>query len=187
MGILIVRLKAIEYKEDFSRYLSFFQTSVFRQHAFQSYHSGRIPSGLSLQAAYLQDPQQTYLPKPQILDLFQQSKPPVCWVFCWLCARRLIWQYRSQLFSCYCIAATRAIGHQKAVFIASNKPYSYHLHDGSKGLRLCIKLLIWLGLICMMTKLLICNYKAIKGDLNPQRNQIKEDCFPTNGKMVEWR
>ena len=36
----------------------------------------------------------------------------------------------------------------------------------------------------MMTKSSARNYKAIKEDLDPQRNQIKESCFPANGKMV---
>ena len=39
----------------------------------------------------------------------------------------------------------------------------------------------------MMTKLLVYNHKVIRGDLDPQRNQIKEGYFLTNKKMVEWQ
>ena len=82
-----------------------------------------------------------YSPKPRILDPFQQSKPPVRWVPRWLRARKPAWRHRSQLLSCYCIAATGATKHQGAVLVASNKPCSHHPHGGSKGLRLCVKLL----------------------------------------------
>ena len=138
------------------------------------------------QAACLQDPWQTHSPKPQILDLFQQFKPPVRAVPHWLRAKRPAWQHRSQVFPCYCIAATGAIKHQGAVLVAFNKPYSHHPHGSCQGLRLCVKILNWLELICMMTKSLTRNCNAVRGDLDPQRNQIKEDYFPTNGKMVEW-
>ena len=56
MGRLIVKLKAIKYKEDFFCYLSFypdlslqaacFQILFFRLHAFRSFFLGRMPSGL---------------------------------------------------------------------------------------------------------------------------------------------
>ena len=128
-----------------------------------------------------------YLPKPRILDLFQQSKSPVCWVPCWLGVKSSAWWHQSQLLFCYCIAATGVIEYQGAVFVASNEPYSHHLHSDSKGLRFCVKLLTWLGLICIMTKLLAYNCKAIREDLETQQNQIKEGYFPTNGKMVGWR
>ena len=129
----------------------------------------------------------THLPRRQILDLFQQSKPPVCWVPCWLGAKKLIWQYQSQFFSCYCITATGMIEYQGTILIASNEPYFHLSNSGSKGLRLCVKLLTWLELIYIMIKLSVCNCKAIKKDLNLQRNQIKEGRFPTNEKMVGWQ
>ena len=128
-----------------------------------------------------------YSPKPWILDPFQQSKPPVRWVPRWLRARKPAWRHRSQLLSYYCITATGAIEHQGAVLVASNEPYSYYPHSGSKSLRLCVKLLTWLGLIYMMTKSLARNCKVIRGDLDLQRNQIKKGRFPINGKMVGWR
>ena len=187
MGILGIKLKAIKYNEDFSCYLSSFQTWVFRPHTFQSYLSGRIPLGPSFQAACYQDPWQTHSPKPWILDLFHVFKPPVRWVPCWLRIRRPTWQHLSQIFSCYCIAATGVIEHQGAVFVASNEPYSHHPHGGFKSLRLCVKLLSQLELIYMMTRPSARNCKAIRGDFVPQRNQIKEDRFPTNGKMLGWR
>ena len=73
----------------------------------------------------------------------------------------------NQLLSCYCIAVTRAIEYQGAVLVMSNKLYSHHPNSGSKGLRLLVKLLTWLGLICMMTKSLPRNCKAMRGDLDP--------------------
>ena len=129
----------------------------------------------------------TNSPKPWILDPFQQSKPPVCWVPHWLRAKKPAWRHWSQVFSCYCIAAIGAIEHQGAVLVASNKLYSHHPYGDSKSLRYRVKLLIWLELICMMTKSSARNCKAIRGDLDPQRNQIKEGCFPTNEKIVGWR
>ena len=90
----------------------------------------------------------------------------------------------SQLFSCYCIVTIGMIEYQGAVLAVSNKPYSHYPHGSSKDLRLCVKLLTWLRLICIITKSLVCNCKAIRGHLNPQRNQIKAGCFSTNGKMV---
>ena len=153
-------------------------------HAFRSYRSGCMLSGPSFQAACHQDPRQTHLPKPRILDSFQQFKPPVCWVPCWLHARRPAWRHRSQVLFCYCIAATAAIKHRGAVLVVSNKPYFYYPHGGSRDLMLCVKLLTWLRFICMMAKSLARNYKAIKGDLDLKRNQIKDGCFPTNEKMI---
>ena len=147
-----------------------------RLHAFRSFTSGRMPSGSS-----------TNLPKPRILDPFQQSKPPVCQISHWLRARKPAWQHRSQVLSCYYIATTGAIKYHRAVLVASNKPYSHHPYGGSKGLRLYVKLLTRLGLIYMIIKSSARNCKAIRGDLDPQPNQIKEGRFPTNGKMVGWR
>ena len=76
------------------------------------------------------------------------------------------------------------IKYQGAVFAASNKPYFHHPHGSFKGLRLCVKLLTWLGLIYIITQSLTSKHKAIKEDLDTKRSQIKEGCFLTNGKIV---
>ena len=147
-------------------YLPIHQTLAFRLHAFWPYSLGRMPLELLIL-------NKTYSPKLRILDPFQQSKPPVHWVPCWLDAKGPHGDIGSQLLSCYCIATIGMIEHQRAVLIASNEPYSHHPHGGSKGLRLRVKLLTWLGLICRMTQSLARNCKAIRGDLDPQRDPIK--------------
>ena len=115
---------------------------------------GRMPSNLIPQVVYLQvlpfrpyafKILDKYSPKLRILDPFQQSKHPVCWVPYWLCAKKPAWRHRSQFLSCYCITATGATKYQGAVLVASNEPCSHHPYGGSKGLRLHVKLLTWLG------------------------------------------
>ena len=125
MGILIVRLKAIKYKEDFFYYLS----SYFLDFSFW--------------AAYLQTfhlRQKYNLPKPRIL----KSVPTI-----WTVPRSL-----NSLLATWCSSSQatpewptslaivlRQLGqfiHQGAILVTSNKPYSYHPHCGSIGLELYV-------------------------------------------------
>ena len=107
----------------------------------------------------------TYLSELQFLDLFQQSKfCSIRWVPCWLDTKGLYSNNKSTSFLLLYQTTFWLIQYQGVILIASNELYSHHPHSSSKGIRFCVKLLIWLGLICRMTWLWVHNYKAIRED-----------------------
>ena len=160
---------------------------------FRSRFSGRLPSDPIFQAICLQilffGPHafrildKTYLPKPWILDPFQQSEPcPVRWVPRWLDTKGPHGGNKSTSLLLLHWTAIGLIEHQEAVLFASNKSYSHHPHGGSKGLKLCVKLLTWLGLICRMTQSSAYNCKTIREDPVPNGIKSKKVVFQQMGK-----
>ena len=121
----------------------------------------------------------TYLPKPGICL--------ICLVSCWQNTKSLYDNNKLTFLLLLHQTAIVPIYYQRAVLAVSNKLYFHHLHGGSKGLRLCIKLPTWLGRIYKMIQLLVYNCKAIRKDPVPNRIESRRGCFLTNGKKVWWQ
>ena len=190
MGILVVRLKAIKYKEDFFYYLSFYLLD------------------LSPQAAYFSDffyPWQKHnLPKPRILE----SVPTIWTGPCSLSPLLATWCPSPQVaperptFSAIALRQPGQFIHQGAILIAFNKPYSHHPHGGSIDLELCVD---WGRFLATpqttdlagnrsMNVSSARSCKAIRGDPNSNRIESRKVASQQMGcwwvdveTVVEWR
>ena len=174
MGGIVVRLKAIEYKEDSFCYLSSYppdlglqaaclQTLFFRPLAFRTSYPRRNTF------AQASDPRSV----PTIWTLSRSLSPSLT-----RCQRPAWWHRGCQLLSCYCIKLQSGWSNTREPYsLRPTSRASHHPHGGSKGLGLRVDRgrflatsqatdLGW-GLICRMTASSARNLKAIRGDLDP--------------------